>query len=182
MPSDMTNDQMIISPSEVATLLNIKEPTVRKYALLLKDAGYHFDVNDKGQRWYYNKDVIAFKKLMQFKNSPDMTLEQAANAVVTWFKQSNVSLSITEEKEKNNRYDSDIQELKEIITQQNELLLELAKKMDQQQKYIDEKLEQRDQTLMASLRENQEVKKALLQIAANQEEKKKGFLNRIFGK
>ncbi|RVT56443.1 DUF3967 domain-containing protein [Niallia taxi] len=180
MTDDIKDEHIIMSPSEVATLLDIKESTLRKYALLLKDAGYHFDVNEKGQRWYYNRDVIAFKKLMQFKSSPDMTLEQSANAVVAWFNQSNVSLSITEKNTENRRYDDDIKELKEIINQQNNLLLELAKKMDQQQKYIDERLEQRDQKLMESLRENQEVKKALLSIAAAQEENKKSFFGRLF--
>lgn len=60
---------------------------------------------------------------------------------------------------------------------------ELHKRLDQQQKYIDERLEQRDIKLMESIRESQEERKALLQLAAAQEEaKKKGFFARLFEK
>lgn len=179
----MNEGNVIMSPSDVATLLGIKESTLRKYALILKDCGYHFHVNDKGQRWYYNRDVIVLKKLIQTKQSPDMTLEQAADAVVSWFNQSNISLSITNESAKKERYNDDIKELKDTIDKQNILLQELMKKMDQQQQYIDERLEERDRKLMESLRESQEERKALLQISsAQEEEKNKGFFARWFKK
>jgi DNA-binding transcriptional MerR regulator len=179
----MENDNTIMSPGDVATLLGLKESTLRKYALILKDAGYHFQVNGKGQRWYYNRDVIAFKKLIEIKHNPDMTLEQSAKAVVSHFGQSDMSQPITTENQIAERYDDDMKELKDVVNQQNVLLQELMKKMDQQQKYIDEKLEQRDRKMMESIRESQEVKQQLLQIAAaKEEEKKKGFFARLFSK
>lgn len=182
MSNEINDENIIMSPGEVSSLLGIKESTLRKYALILKDAGYHFYVNEKGQRWYYNRDVIAFKKLIQIKQSPDMTLEQAANAVVSWYEQSNVSLSITHEKPKEDRYNDDIKELKETIDKQNKLIYDLMIKMDQQQKYIDQRLEERDKILLESIRYSQEERKAILQIAAAQEEQqKKGFLSRLFG-
>ncbi|MCM3034124.1 DUF3967 domain-containing protein, partial [Niallia sp. MER 6] len=70
--------------------------------------------------------------------------------------------------------------LLEHIRTQEEFNRELVQRLDKQQKYIDDRLEQRDQKLMESLRENQEVKKALLQIAAAQEESKKSFFSRLF--
>lgn len=183
MNREINEEHIIMSPREISTLLGIKESTLRKYALILKDAGYHFHVNEKGQRWYYNRDVIVFKKLIQIKQSPDMTLEQAANAVISWFNQSNMSLSITNKSPKDKRYDNDIKTMKETIEHQNTLLQELMKKMDQQQKYIDQRLEERDQKLIESLRQSQEERKALLQIAAAyEEEQKKGFFARLFGK
>ncbi|MEH7440489.1 DUF3967 domain-containing protein [Neobacillus drentensis] len=172
-----------MSAGDVCTLLQVKESTLRKYALLLQDAGYHFATNDKGQRAYYNRDVITLKKLLEIKSSPNMTLEQSVNAVMTWIKQSGVSLPATEIQRHNESYNDDIKELREIINQQNILLQKLIEKMDQQQKYIDERLEQRDRTLIESLRESQEVKQQLLQIAAaHEEEKKKGFIARLFGR
>jgi hypothetical protein len=183
MTSDIGESRAILSPSDVCMLLRIKESTLRKYALLLQEAGYHFDSNEKGQRAYYERDVISLKKLLEIKKSPDMTLEQSANAVVTWFNQSNMSLSAIPNDRYNKHYDSDMKELKEIVNQQNIMILEIMKKMDQQQKYIDERMEERDRKLMESIRQSQEERKALLQIAAAaQEEKKKGFLARIFGK
>lgn len=183
MEQNYNDDSIIMSPGDVSSLLGIKESTLRKYALILKDAGYHFYVNEKGQRWYYNKDVIAFRKLTEIKQSPDMTLEQAANAVVAWFEQSNMSLSITDKTEEKSRYSDDIKAMKETIEQQNMLLQELVKKMDSQQRYIDQRLEERDKIFMQSIREAQEEKKALLEVAAAREEenKKKGFFARLFG-
>lgn len=180
MTNDINESQMILSPGDVCTLLQIKESTLRKYALLLQDAGYHFDTNDKGQRAYYEKDVIAFKKLIEIKKSTDMTIEKSANAVMMWFKQSNVSLRVMDEKRYDERHNDDIKELKETVKQQNILLQELMKKMDHQQKYIDEKLEQRDRALMESLKRSQEERKAILQIAEEQKKPRKGLFKRIF--
>ena len=54
---------------------------------------------------------------------------------------------------------------------------ELLNKLNEQQKYIDERLEQRDRKLIESLRESQEERKAILQLAAaQQEERRKAFL------
>lgn len=173
-------NNVIMSPGEVCAVLNIKESTLRKYALILQKAGYSFVKNGKGQRAYYSHDVAAIKKLIDIKlANSDMSLEDAANVVMTWVDTSNVALRDTP-KEEPDRYKDDIEELKTIVTQQNLLLAELVKKIDQQQKYIDEKLEQRDNRLMESIRESQEVKQQLLQIAASQEEEKekkskKGF-------
>jgi DNA-binding transcriptional MerR regulator len=186
----MENDDMIMSPGDVAALLQIKESTLRKYALILKDAGYHFQVNGKGQRWYYNRDVIAFKKLLEIKQSPDMTLEQAANAVVSWITQSNVSLVITENERNTDHHNDDITELKEMVNQQTLVIQELVKQMAEQQKHNEERDKrqserdlERDRQWLEFVRQNQEEKKVLLQIAAAQEEEqKKGFFARLFSR
>lgn len=175
----MENDDIIMSPGDVCTLLKTKESTLRKYALLLQEVGYHFETNDKGQRAYYNKDVIALKKLIEIKNSPNMTLEQSANAVMTWLKNSNVSLRAIEDERHNESHNDDIKELKEVIQV-------LVKKMDQQQKYFEERFErmERDRELITDLRDSMKEtqQQYQLQIAAAEEEKKKGFFTRLFGK
>ena len=56
------------------------------------------------------------------------------------------------------------------------------KQMNEQQKYIDLRLDQRDKKLMESIRESQEARQALLPLAASQANKKrKGLLARLFG-
>ncbi|MFJ5625586.1 DUF3967 domain-containing protein [Peribacillus loiseleuriae] len=169
MTSDTQENGILMGPTDVCTLLNIKESTLRKYALLLKDAGYQFHVNDKGQRGYFDKDVIVLKRFIEVKSNRDMTLEQAAEAVISWVEQSGISLSVMRESNLYERYDDDIKEMKETIKQQNDLLQELIKKLDQQQDYIDNRLNKRDELLMQSLRESQETKQLLL---ATQEERK----------
>ncbi|WP_141535540.1 DUF3967 domain-containing protein, partial [Bacillus cereus] len=56
--------------------------------------------------------------------------------------------------------------------QQNELLKSMAKKLDEQQRYIDEKLEKRDYQLMEAIRDMQEEKRVLLETAAASRDKK----------
>ncbi len=98
MTGDMNEGQILMGPSDVCTLLGIKESTLRKYALILQDAGYKFHVNDKGQRGYFERDVIVLKRFMEIKQSSDMTLEQAAEAVMAWVRQSNMAVSVIEKK------------------------------------------------------------------------------------
>jgi DNA-binding transcriptional MerR regulator len=179
MTHDMNESQILMNPSDVCTLLGIKESTLRKYALILKDAGYEFHVNDKGQRGYFEKDVIVLKRFLEIKQNRDMTLEQAAEAVMAWVQQSNVAVSVIDRNRETERYNDDIKALKEMVAQQNELLKELMMRLDQQQKYIEESLKKRDELLMQSLKESMETRKM---IAAAKEEKKKGFWLRLFGK
>lgn len=137
MTNDIKPTQILMTPSDVCSLLDIKESTLRKYALLLKNAGYHFHTNEKGQRGYYDKDVIVLKRFLEVKNSADMTLEQTTNAVISWVKASDMSLSVMDNEEEIKRYNADINELKETVNQQNEFLKKLMVKLDEQQRKID---------------------------------------------
>jgi len=178
-----TDNQLIYSPNDIATLLNLKVSTIRKYANVLQKAGYHFHKNDKGHRGYYDHDVIALKKLIEIKSHPDMTLEQAANAVVSWVKQSNVSGSDTENNISDKRYISydefrGFQEKQEEQMQQViDLNKELVNRLDQQQEYLDQRLKQRDHELMNVINQTLETRK---QIAAAEEKSKQGFFKRLF--
>ncbi|ANB66111.1 merR HTH regulatory family protein (plasmid) [Anoxybacillus sp. B7M1] len=183
MTHDTQEGQILMNPSDVCALLGIKESTLRKYALILKDAGYQFHVNDKGQRGYFERDVIVLKRLIEIKQSPDMTLEQAAEAVMAWVQQSGIAVGVTEEKKDLQRYNDDIHELKEMVAQQNALLKELMTRLDQQQKYIDESLKKRDEMLVQALRESMETRKLIAAAEeTRKEEKKKGFWARLFKK
>jgi DNA-binding transcriptional MerR regulator len=175
------NQSPILSPNDLSTLLKIKESTLRKYSILLESVGYTFQRNNQNQRWYNDSDIVAFKKLITLKNSTDMNLKDCAEAVLLWSKGHDVTQPLTVVNNDTKRHDDDITELKAMVTQQNILLQELVKKIDQQQKYIDEKLEQRDKTLLESIRGTQEIKQQLLQIASAKEEKK-GFFARLFNK
>lgn len=183
MSDDVQTNIILMNPSDVCALLDIKESTLRKYAGILKNAGYEFHVNDKGQRGYFDKDVVVLRRFLEVKASSDMTLEQAANAVISWVEQSDMSLRVIRESEIEKRYSNDINELKETIEKQNELLQALMQKMDRQQEYIDQSLEERDKKLMESIRISQETKQLLIESeAAKDEERTKSFWSRLFGK
>lgn len=183
MSDDVQTNIILMNPSDVCALLDIKESTLRKYAGILKNAGYEFHVNDKGQRGYFDKDVVVLRRFLEVKASSDMTLEQAANAVISWVEQSDMSLRVIRESEIEKRYSNDISELKETIEKQNELLQALMQKMDRQQDYIDQSMEERDKKLMESIRISQETKQLLIESeAAKDEERTKSFWSRLFGK
>ena len=77
----------------------------------------------------------------------------------------------------------DILERQERLEQQNK---QLISKLEEQQNYINNKLEKRDRQIMEALRETQEAKKLIASSLEQQEqqeqENKKGLFARLFGK
>ncbi|MDM5155483.1 DUF3967 domain-containing protein [Bacillus sp. DX1.1] len=115
---------------------------------------------------FLDQDVITLRRLIEIKSHLDMTLKQACNAVMIWIKEKDVSEDDTTVIIEIEQHDERYNELKEMIQQQNHLLEKLTHKLDVQQRYIDEKLERRDQQFMSVIREIQEEKKILLETAA----------------
>ncbi|TKI43430.1 DUF3967 domain-containing protein [Bacillus mycoides] len=165
------SSQAVYISKDVATMLKIQESTLRKYCIMLEEQGYHFHKNEHGHRGFMDNDVITLRKLIEIKSHPDMTLKQACNAIMTWVKEKDMSEVDTDVITGNEQHDERYKELKEMIQQQNEMLKQMAVKMDEQQRYIDERLERRDQQLMSAIRESQEEKRVLLEIAATQKKK-----------
>lgn len=160
MMGDTKDQQNIYGSSDVAVLLKVKESTLRKYTLMLEKAGYKYHKNEHGQRGFYDHDVIALKKLIEIKNHPDMTLEQACNAVMAWVKDNSVSHSditdITTQDHYNDRYITEIEELKQLVSQQTELIKAFSQQLDQKQRQFDERLQwmERDRDFINNVREN----------------------------
>ncbi|MGG2933873.1 DUF3967 domain-containing protein [Bacillus pacificus] len=146
-------------------MLKIQESTLRKYCIMLEEHGYHFHKNEHGHRGFLDNDVITLRKLIEIKSHPDMTLKQACNAVMTWVREKDISEVDTDVIAEDMQHDERYNELKEMIQQQNEMLKKMAMKLDEQQRYIDERLEKRDQQLMGAIREMQEEKRVLLETA-----------------
>lgn len=184
MDNKTIESQTIMNHNDICVLLQLKDSTLRKYALILKNEGYKFHVNEHGQRGYFNDDIIVLKRFIETKENTHMTLSQAAKSVVSWSNARNVSVGLMDREGEKNHHAEDIRQLKETVEKQNELLNTLMKKMDEQQKhmnqqheYIHNKLEKRDNLLMESLKDSMETRK---QIAAT-EEKKGGFWSGFFG-
>ena len=79
------------APEDIATVLNIKPSTLRKYSLLLEQSGYTFKKNAQGHRWYSDTDLMALRKFITLKDSSGMTLEDSADAVFLWSKTESVA-------------------------------------------------------------------------------------------
>jgi hypothetical protein len=160
MMDDTKDQQNIYGSSDVAVLLKVKESTLRKYTLMLEKAGYEFDKNGYGQRGFYDRDVVALKKLIEIKNHPDMTLERACNAVMAWVRANSVSHSditdITPQDHYNDQYINEIGELKQLVSQQSELIKAFAQQLDQKQRQFEERLQwmERDREFINNVRES----------------------------
>lgn len=162
--------QTIYSSSDIAANLNVQESTLRKYCLILEENGYEFLKNERGHRAFFDNDLITLKKFVVFKDEADMSLKQAAKAVVTWKNGFIVTERDTEENRYIARYDDLINEFKEFRESQNAFNQELLHQLQIQQQYIDNSLKERDQKLMMALKETLEAKK---QPAITTAEKKK---------
>lgn len=185
------------STKEVSLTLGIGASTLRKWCLALEENGYKFDRAENNKRLFVERDLVAlryFQKLVQGENFP---LGNAAKVIASKYENETSEsrtpsvLPQTEEEQRSfKRSDELVQHLIERIEKQEQFNKELLERLDQQHKYINERLSaqeerllKRDDLLMQSIRASQEAKQEILQIAAaKEEERKKGFWGRLFGK
>lgn len=158
----------IYHPADIAKLLQVKEPTIRKYSLLLEGVGYTFKRNASGQRWYEDKDVIALQKLIAFKDNGDMKLQDAAAAVLHWSKGESVTTSLSATQSATDRTSSDItndatsdmQMLAEMLQSQERRYMQALQDLQRQQ-------QERDKILLDTISElKQQVAKQQEQLNA----------------
>lgn len=147
MNMETEDEQAIHNSREAAALLSIKESTLRKYALLLEEAGYKFHKNEFGHRRYFEKDVVALKKLLEIKEFPEMTLKQSATAVMSWMKGDDLSEGkIYGNMTSNNRYNAGYNELYREIQ-------EFKKSHETYNQTLIKRIEEQEQLLMQALKE-----------------------------
>ena len=163
----------VYSPRDIADLLDIKPATLRKYSIMLEEKGYKINRNSQNHRYYLDKDIITIRNIITGRES-GMTLDEVISNVVS-IEQHNTYTNDIDNADKHNN--NDIQELKEMIHKQNELLKGFSTRLDEQQQYIDNQLKERDKVLMQSINEIMESKK---QIATA--EQKKGFFRKLFNR
>ena len=97
-----------------------------------------------------------------------MTLEEAVKSVIAWKNGTAITMRDTEEKQYIARYNDLMKEFKSFQEQQMNFNKELIQEVRSQREYIENRLEQRDQLLMQSIRESLEVRK---EIAATQKKR-----------
>lgn len=150
------------APDDVAGVLHIKPPTLRKYSLLLERSGYTFHRNSQQHRWYTDADIIALQKLITFKDNGGMKLEDSVQAVVLWSKSDDISprdtlpgtLQLDTERDES----IDQAKLYNVLRQQQEAIERMADTLQtqaEQNRYIMKKLDAM-QTAMQLLEEPQQ--------------------------
>ncbi|PDZ12335.1 DNA-binding protein [Bacillus pseudomycoides] len=158
------------SPSDVAEQLAIQSSTLRKYADVLEKEGYTFIKNERGHRKYRESDVMVFRKVINLKNDTDMTLENATKQIVSWHQGVEVlpldrhEVECYEEPDFNaTTLQTMIQDQKEVIEKQNDLLQELTKRLTEQ----DQRFIQRESELLSAI---QTIQESQVLIATNTSE------------
>jgi DNA-binding transcriptional MerR regulator len=152
-----------IKIDDVAKAIGLSPSTIKKYYLMVEDYGYRFARNNQGQLIFSDQDINMFRKIIQLKNEPNMSVQKAVEKVVS----SITSITVyNESSNSSNSYNidllsDDINEIKEFIKVQAEVNKSLLTELQDTKKYIANRLEERDQTLMLALKETMETKKLI---------------------
>jgi len=172
---------------EVADALQISDSTLRKWCLALEKNGYQFTRGTNNSRAFVERDIIVLRRMKELIQNRGVTVEHAASAVISSVEADTRTTGVHETNEVAVRNDHDVvisvELLKQLLERQERLEAlnqELLRRLDEQQKYINERLERRDRRLMEALRQVQETQRLM---AASQEEtkkQKKGLIARFF--
>lgn len=164
---------------ELSLNLDINTNTLRRWAIELEEQGYEFSRNDKNQRIYYERDILAlsdFQKIIEKTQS----LENTAKAVVAKVKdKKNAESMLGVIENSKDKIVFSKEELDELINRVADEAVERAAE-HLSRKFMDV-IEQRDKQIVHNLTETMEQKR-LEVAAAIEEEDKPGFFARFFKK
>lgn len=167
---------------EIIARLDIGDSTLRKWCLALEEQNYNFIRTAQNKRMFTEKDsyiLTQFKHLVKEKN---MSINNAAAIVASKYSKE----SFSSETEVEQLYDEvqlpsfsneTQEELKAEIEQLKELNRQLLNRLDEQQKYIEKRLDQQD-TVLESIKQSQ----LLLENKEEEQKKPRKGLLRFFSK
>lgn len=154
---------------EVAKLLDISTSALRKWSLALEAAGYSILRDENAKRAYLEKDLMPLQKMRELL-ADGMGMENAAKAVVLRFSEqindSGTMVVLSEKESSSERYvelERQNQELRTILERIEQGMekqqADMRQQLADQQHYIEESLNRRDEHLMLSLHEMSEARK-----------------------
>lgn len=176
-----------LSVSDISEKIGIPVETIRRY---IRSHGVHMKVKKIHKRYViHSESLTVFKQIRELyadgKNVEEIEQTLSNRGVpmtvtVQLDDDEPMTVNVADElKRMNGKLEQQYQEQAEF----NKVLLEQLQK---QQTYIDEKLEKRDVLLVESLRGMMEERKAIAETSVSVEEEqnqhKKGFFARMFGK
>ncbi|WP_353856826.1 DUF3967 domain-containing protein [Bacillus sp. Bos-x628] len=156
---------------DVAQELGLSPSTIKKYYLLIEENGYRFTRSRTGKVIFSERDLEIFKRLIQIKNEKGIKVVDAVRTVIssitdvtvwkgstesTQFDETEPPLDITIMKET-------MEQMHEIIKNQQKQIDQLLENQNQTQKLLESGSTNRDKLLLQSIRETQELKKLILE-------------------
>ncbi|GAB1792313.1 DUF3967 domain-containing protein [Priestia sp. FSL P4-0332] len=173
----------------LARAIGVTTSTVKKYYLLFEEHGYNFKRNQQGQLLFSQDDINLFKELMLLKNEKGMTVPKAVKEIIKDKVMTDTTditditdiTATTEDITVISKHVttvmSELDELKQLVKNQNEIIEkqqeDFKKQFLKQEAYIKDSLEQRDKTLITTLREVQESQKEIATSLSKDQAKKK---------
>jgi DNA-binding transcriptional MerR regulator len=143
--------------SEVASTLKIGSSTLRKYSLALEEQGYVFDRGMNNSRIFYQKDVAMIQRIMNAMNKKNITLEQAIKLAISSVPEDIVATAVMDKQTESSIGVAMLERLERL----EKINLELVKRLEEQQRMLQERDTKRDEQLITVLREVQESKQLI---------------------
>lgn len=160
------NDKVELTVLAVEKQTNIPNATLRRY---IRNHGHHLNIRKKGKVYLLSSDSIEI--ILQIRQLYDEGLSQEEVEEALGQMGNPVTITVTaDDKQVTVNVGETLLELRQAMNEQNKIIQSLADQLQKQQEYISTKLEERDRSLIAAIRENQESKK---QIAAGEMKKEK---------
>lgn len=128
------------SATQIATIVDVKPSTLRKYASLLEEEGYIFEKDGHGRRLYNAMDLKAFEMLIAQSNNGAMSLNDSARTVYYWSKDPDRAHDDTENVTPQRRDDGatpsvptqDLEPLMSILENQHYTIENMGQQMEKQ--------------------------------------------------
>ena len=171
------------SVNQIAKRLRVSPSTVKKYYLLIESYNcYVFKRDEQGRVIFSDYDLKLLQRLMELKNMPQVTLEEACKLLLEEEGLKNTEAVMTVITPEDNDLKALLQELKSTVEiqqkqlqTQSEQINQLTNLLESQQKLLvdsntveKKQINDRDKAVITVMRELQEVKQM---IAANNEKK-----------
>src|SRR5699024_6109127 len=123
--SDIEYTEKAYTTSEVATMLDIAVPTVRKYAQTLEKAGYVFlktkKTGKQQARLFVEKDIISLRYLIQIREKSNIRVNEAVDVVINKFGKGAIQGIMPSDTAEIEPYNKQYDELKGLMQQQSEV-------------------------------------------------------------
>lgn len=181
--NDIEYTERAYTTSEVATMLSIAVPTVRKYAQTMEKEGYIFIKTKKTgkqqSRLFTEKDITSFRYLIQLREKSNIKVSEAVSIIINKFGKGAIQDIMPSDTEKIKQYDKRYGDFLEVIERQNDLIKNLSSKIDEQQAYMEKVIQERDTKIIGSL---EEIKESQKQIESAEHQEKRGIFKRLFSK
>ncbi|RJR23619.1 DUF3967 domain-containing protein [Candidatus Microgenomates bacterium] len=181
----MVNGQMdkYKRASEVSELLQINRNTLRRWLLQYED---YLNTKLEGNTKFIHESSVPAIKLIKDCYAKQLQEHEIKDILA---KSHEIPKNAESEEATSvlpTHVEQELNEMKAMLLQQQEFNKQLVERLNEQQKYIESRMDARDKNLMSMIREVQETKQQLLETAAAKEEVKeekeqKNWWSKLFG-